>query len=126
MPEDSQSRIEVLRAARQRRPWTETAVAECATDPVSFKSGMSACDACSRPCEREEVCATVVAKSEALFESVSRDQAYHMIENGMRRLRDRDEAALRTADRKRPNTFLRLTRGSRGEQIIESDDTEER
>jgi hypothetical protein len=86
---------------------------------------MPVCDACSRPCEREEVCATVVGKSEDLFESMNRDQAYHLVENGMKRLRDRDEAELRIADRKRPNTFLRLTADPSGERAVESDDTDE-
>jgi hypothetical protein len=108
MADADQSRIEALRRARRRRPWTVELVVECASDPVAFKDRMPACAACPEPCETGEVCATAVAKSEMLFESMGREQAYHLVENGMKRLRARDDAAFRTVDRERPNTFLRL------------------
>lgn len=108
MSDTNRSRVETLRRARRRRPWTVELVAKCASDPAAFKDRTPACAACTEPCENNEVCATAVAKSENLFESMGRDQAYHLIENGMKRLRNRDDAAFRTVDRERPNTFLRL------------------
>lgn len=83
-------------------------VGGCASNPEAFKDRTPACAACPRPCEADEVCATAVAKSERLFESMGRDQVYHLIENGMKRLQTRNDAAFRTVDRERPNTFLRL------------------
>lgn len=108
MSNSNSSRIEALREARQRRPWTDELIVECASNPREFKDQMPACATCSEPCEADEVCATAVAKSRDLFESVGRDQAYHLLENGMKRLLSRDEADFRTADRERPNTFLSL------------------
>lgn len=108
MMDTDSTRIETLRRARQRQPWTVELIVECASDPVEFKAQLPACAVCPEPCETDEVCATAVGKSEALFESMGREQAYHLIENGMQRLRTRDDAAVRTADRERPNTFLRL------------------
>lgn len=108
MSDKNSSRIEMLRRARQRRPWTVELIVECASDPDGFKEQMPACAACSEPCEADEVCATALAKSRNLFESMGREQAYHLIENGMKRMRTRDEANYRTADREHPNTFLTL------------------
>ena len=122
MADADQSRIEALRRARRRRPWTVELVVECASDPVAFKDRMPACAACPEPCETDEVCATAVAKSERLFGSMGRGQAYHLIENGMKRLRARDDAAFRTVDRERPNTFLRLE----AEDLGEAESTDER
>lgn len=122
MSDTNQSRIEALRRARRRRPWTVELVVECASDPVAFKDRTPACAVCPEPCETDEVCATAVAKSRDLFESMGRDQAYHLIENGMKRLRTRDDAAFRTADRERPNTFLRLD----GELLEKTESTDER
>jgi hypothetical protein len=115
MSDLDQSRIEALRRARRRRPWTVELVVECASDPVAFKNRTPACAACPEPCETAEVCATAVAKSETLFESMGREQAYYLIENGMKRLHVRDDAAFRTADRERPNTFLKLDAEGLGE-----------
>jgi hypothetical protein len=105
---DDDSRVEALRRARRRRPWTDELVAECAADSAAFKERIPVCAACPQPCEADEVCATAVAKSGDLFESMSREQAFHLIENGMKRLRTRGEARLRIADGERPNTFLAL------------------
>lgn len=105
---DDTSRVEALRRARERRPWTVELVVESATAPGAFKEETAACAVCPRPCDADEVCATAVAKSGDLLESMGRDQAYHLIESAMKRLRTRDEAAVRTADRERPNTFLEL------------------
>lgn len=120
MSEDS-SRVEVLRRARRRPPWTVELLVESAADPASFKEDTPACAACPRPCKADEVCATAVGKAGDLFESMGRDQAYHLVENGMKRLRTRDEATLRTADGERPNTFLALDAGRRAE-IVSSDE----
>lgn len=109
MTDENTSRIDTLRRARGRRPWTDELLVESAADPAAFKEWTPACEACPRPCEADEVCVTAVAKTGDLFESMGRDQAYHLLENGTTRLRTRGEAALRTADRPRPNTFLRLT-----------------
>lgn len=102
------SRVDALRRARQRRPWTDDLVVECASDPAAFKKQLPACNACPAPCEANEVCVTAVAKSENLFESMGRDQAYHLVETAMKRLRTRGEVTYRTADRERPNVFVRL------------------
>jgi hypothetical protein len=120
MSDASQSRIETLRRARRRRPWTVELVVDCASEPGTFKDRTPACAACPEPCEADEVCATAVAKSGDLFESMGREQAYHLIENGMKRLRTRDDAVYRTADRERPSTFLRLDSDSL--EATESDD----
>lgn len=109
------SRVEALRQARQRRPWTDDLVVECASDPAAFKERLPACNECPAPCEANEVCATAVAKSENLFERMGRDQAYHLVEAAIKRLRTRGKAAYRTADRERPKAFVRL-------DGIESDD----
>jgi hypothetical protein len=59
---------------------------------------------------------------------MGREQAYHLIENGMKRLRTRGDATLRTADSERPNTFLALDGGrppetaSSDERLADSDD----
>lgn len=108
MSDKNSPRIEALRRARRRRPWTVELIVKCASDPGEFKDQMPACATCPEPCEADEVCATAVAKSRDLFESMGREQAYHLIENGMKRMRTRDEADYRTADRERPNTFLTL------------------
>lgn len=110
MSDTDSSRVEALRRARRRRPWTDELLVECAADSAEFKADLPACAACPEPCEADEVCATAVAKAGDLFESMGREQAYHLVENGMKRLRTRDEAELRTADRERPNTFLALDR----------------
>jgi len=102
------SRIETLRRARQQPPWTVELLVASAADPAPFKERMPACTACPRPCETDEVCATAVGKAGDLFESMGRDQVYHLVENGMKRLRTRDDATLRTVDGERPNTFLAL------------------
>lgn len=108
MTDPNSSRIEALRRARQRRPWTDDAIVESASNPREFKERLSICTTCAEPCEEPEVCATAVATSQGLLDSMGREQAFHLIENGMRRLRSRDEADYRTADRERPNTFLQL------------------
>ena len=108
MSDEHRSRIEALQRARRRQPWTVELIVECASAPGAFKDSSPACAACSEPCAPDEVCATAIAKSETLFESMGRKQTYHLVENGMKRLRARDDAAYRTADRERPNTFLRL------------------
>ncbi|MFC5972970.1 hypothetical protein ACFPYI_16675 [Halomarina salina] len=110
MSEDSttNSRVDALRAARERRPWTVDLVADCASTPSAFKADLPACAVCSAPCETEEVCATAIAKSVDLLDEVGRAQAYHLVENGMGRLRLGGEATVRTADRERPNTFVAL------------------
>lgn len=108
MSDTDTSRVEALRRARERRPWTDELLAASATDPAAFKERTPACSVCSEPCDADEVCATAVAKSGELFEAMGRDQAFHLLENGMKRLRTRDEAEFRTADRERPNTFLKL------------------
>jgi len=108
MSDADSSRVEALRQARQRRPWTDELLVKCASNPTAFKQRTSACSACPEPCEGDEVCATAVAKSEDLFESMGRDQAFHLLKNGMKRLWGQDEAELRTADREHPNTFLAL------------------
>lgn len=122
MSDADSDRVEALRRARHRRPWTVELLVECASDPAAFKSEMAACAACSEPCEADEVCATAVAKSRDLFASMGREQAYHLMENGMKRLRTRDEAELRTADRERPNTFLTLD----GDRSAETQPSNER
>ncbi|WP_368277062.1 hypothetical protein [Halorussus halobius] len=115
------SRIEALRRARERRPWTDDLAVECASEPTAFKDELPACAACPAPCEEDEVCATAVAKSEALFEEMGREQAYHLVETAMKRLRSRDEAEYRTADRERPNAFLALA----GDGAVGTDPTDE-
>lgn len=122
MTETNRHLIEALRRARQREPWTVNSVVECASDPRAFKERTPLCSACSEPCGADEVCATAVAKSAGLFEWMGRDQAYHLIENGMKRLSTRDDAELRTADRDRPNTFLKLTTNHRSETERKSRD----
>lgn len=122
MADPNSSRIEALRQARERRPWTVKLTVECASNPVEFKKQSPACAACSEPCETNEVCATAIAKSENLFASMGRDQAYHLIENGMKRLRTRDDAEFRTVDRQRPNTFLQLNTNC----LEETESTDER
>lgn len=119
MTNSNKSRIEALRRARQRRPWTDEAIVDCVTNASGFKEEMPICTTCSEPCEVDEVCATAVAKSQNLLDSMGREQAYHLVENGMRRLRSRDEAVYRTADRERPNTFLQLAedRSTAAEEI---------
>lgn len=122
------SRIETLRRARQRAPWTVELLVASAADPAAFKERTPACAACPRPCEADEVCATAVGKAGDLFESMGRDQVYHLVENGMKRLRTRDDATLRTVDGERPNTFLALNDGrpaeaaSNDKQLAESND----
>lgn len=110
------SRVEALRRARQRRPWTDDLVVECASDPTAFKERLPACNACPAPCEANEVCVTAVAKSENLFESMGRDQAYHLVETAMKRVRTRGEAAYRTADRERPKVFVQLDGTESGDE----------
>ena len=102
------SRIDALRRARSRRPWTDDLVVECGTNPTEFKDELPACAACPAPCETDEVCATAVAKSDELFKQMSREQAYHLVESAMKRLRSRDEAEYRAAEHERPNTFVVL------------------
>lgn len=128
---ENSSRIKTLRRARQRQPWTVELIVESAADPMKFKDCMPVCAACPQPCEADEVCATAVGKAGDLFESMGRDQAYHLVENGMTRLRTRDDATLRTVDGERPNTFLALDNGritetaSRNNQPAESNDNEQ-
>lgn len=127
MSEDS-SRIKALRQARQRQPWTVELLVESAADPMKFKDRTPACAACPQPCEADEVCATAVGKAGNLFESMGRDQAYYLVENGMKRLRTRDDATLRAVERERPNTFLALDNeriaetASKNKQPAESND----
>jgi len=95
---------------------------------MKFKDRTPACAAGPQPCETEEVCATAVGKEGNLFESMGREQAYYLVENGMKRLRTRDDATLRTVERERPNTFLALDNGriaemgSKNKQPAESND----
>jgi hypothetical protein len=108
MAGEDRSRTEVLEQARARRPWTADILLQSAADPVAFKRREPTCTDCPRPCTEEEVCATAVGHSHDLFDTMGRDQVYHLLESGMKRLRARDEAVLRTADRAFPNTFVRL------------------
>lgn len=123
--ETDASRVEALRRARARRPWTDDLVLERASDPAAFKAELPACAACPAPCEDEEVCATAVAKSEGLFEEMGREQAYHLVETAMKRLRSRDEAEYRTDDSERPSAFVALADegGPRGADGRESDES---
>ncbi|WP_136602738.1 hypothetical protein [Salinigranum halophilum] len=116
--EHDQGREAALRHARENRPWTAEVLLRAASDPGAFKATEPTCTNCSQPCEEDEVCATAVAQSQNLFESMGRDQVYHLLESGMRRLRARNEGVFRTADRAFPNTFVRLT----GAQLATSDD----
>jgi len=102
------SRIEILERARSRRQWTDELIIECVSSPAAFKRELPTCAACHAPCEDDEVCATAVAKSDQLFESMSRRQVYHLIESAMKRLRTRGEAEYRTIESERPNTFVAL------------------
>ena len=115
----SRSREAILERARENRPWTAEVLLRAASDPTGFKASEEICTGCSRPCEDDEVCVTAVAQSHDLFDSMGRDQVYHLLQSGMRRLRARDEGDFRTADRAFPNTFVRL----RDEQTATSDDT---
>lgn len=125
MADAESSRIEALRRARERRPWTDDLVAERASDPTAFKAEFPACAACPAPCEIDEVCATAVAKSEGLFEEMSREQAYHLVETAMKRLRSRDEAEYHTDDSERPSAFVALANeaGPCGAYRRETDDS---
>lgn len=122
MTDAESSRIEALRRARERRPWTDELAVECASEPAAFKDRLPACAACPAPCETDEVCATAVAKSGDLFESMGREQAYHLVENAMKRLRTQGEAEYRTVDRERPSAFLALATNS----PVETERTNER
>ena len=119
--ETDAARVEALRRARARRPWTDDLVVECASDPTAFKDELPACAACPAPCEDEEVCATAVAKSDGLFEEMGREQAYHLVEAAMKRLRSRDEAEYRTDDSERPSAFVALA----GDGAVGTDSTDE-
>ncbi|GGC71917.1 hypothetical protein [Haloferax sulfurifontis] len=109
MTAERAERLAALRRARRNRPWTDELLRSCASDPAAFKAAQPACSACDRPCRDDEVCATAVAKSDGLFESMGRDQTYHLLAAGMKRLRARGTATLRNADRQRPNAFLSAT-----------------
>lgn len=128
MADTESSRIEALRRANERRPWTDDLVAEVASDPTAFKTEFPACAACPAPCETDEVCATAVAKSESLLEEMSREQAYHLIETAMKRLRSRGEAEYRTDDSERPSAFVALAddTGPRGVDRRETDESHRR
>jgi hypothetical protein len=121
MSEDS-TRIKRLQRARQRQPWTVELLINSATDPIEFKNRTPVCAACPQPCKAEEVCATAVGKAGNLFESMGRDQVYYLIENGMKRLRTRDDATLRTVERERPNTFIALDVERTAETEINTND----
>lgn len=101
--------VAALRRARRRRPWTVVAVREYAADPQRSKADADVCDACERPCRREEVCATLVAREAGVLDEVGRTQAFHLVESGLERLRARNEARVRETDDQRPNTFIELT-----------------
>jgi len=103
---DEDELIEALE--RRQRPWTEHAVRELAQEPPDLKAQSELCAACEQPCRVNEVCATVAVDELDLRAEVGREQAFHLVESGMRRLQLRGGASLREEGEHRPNTFLTL------------------
>ena len=100
--------IGALERARDRRPWTVTAIEERASDPKAVKASAETCAGCPAPCRSDEICQTVVAHELELLDAMGRDQAFHLLESGMRRLRLRDRIRVRRTDDPRPNTFITM------------------
>jgi hypothetical protein len=101
--------VAALERARGQEPWTVQLVREHANEPAERKAAASLCTQCRKPCERSEVCATLVAHEGNLLDNVGREQAFQLVESGMQRLQIEDEAVIRTDDRERPNRFIELT-----------------
>lgn len=97
--------VEYLR--HKRRTWTERAVAELAADPAGLKAEAEICQQCSQPCQNDEICITAVVDDRELLDGMQREQAFHLIEDGMARLRWVDEISVREVDDTRPNTFVK-------------------
>lgn len=89
--------------------WTEQFVAENVARPGETKDAASLCATCPAPCERDELCATVLVNEADLLDDVGRDQAFWFIEAGMERLEIKGEARVRADDDTRPNTFVSET-----------------
>lgn len=101
--------VEVLEASEQSRrsTWNEQFVREYVERPVETKDAASVCADCPAPCERDELCATVLVREAGLLDEVGRDQAFWLVESAMERLEITDEVRVRENDEEtRPNTFV--------------------
>lgn len=107
-PDANERLIAALERARNRQPWTVTAIEERAGDPEAVKATAETCATCPAPCESDEICQTVVAHELELLDAMGRDQVFHLLDGGMRRLRLRDRIRVRRTDDSRPNTFIAI------------------
>lgn len=105
---DEDRLLVALRKARGRPPWTERIVEEYADQPEEVKQTATACDTCPRPCEADEVCATVIGRETGLLDDVGRTQAYHLVESGAERSSIKGRIDVRIAGEQRPHTFFRV------------------
>lgn len=101
--------LELLAESRDSSPsaWNEQLVIDALGDPAAAKAAAEHCQVCHRPCEDDEVCATMVAGEAGLTDGVDPEVAIGFVEAGMERLEIRDEVRVRTEDETRPNTFVR-------------------
>lgn len=92
--------------AQSRQPWTVEAVLERVQTPANLKEKSPLCDRCDVPCRDNEVCITAIANDVDLLEKVGRDQAFHLLEGGVDRLRLKDTVDVRKSGETRPHTFV--------------------
>ena len=121
--EPSPSLVEALTEARAQPPWNAGAVLEYGQEPDISKRNATACHECEeRPCRNDEICATMLVRELGLSGAVGRDQAFHLVESGMKRVRLQGRAAIREEDGPRPNTFVELSNRSPPEAESHDDD----
>lgn len=108
--------VAALESARDRSPWTVSAVREHAERPAEGKATWETCEGCPAPCEADEVCATVIVHELGLLERFGRAQAFRLVEGGVRRLRLKEVAEARHGGEHRPNRFVKLVGTDRADE----------
>jgi len=100
---------DLLSALQRRRDsvqWNERIVRESVADPAALKRTAEPCANCEEPCTGAEVCVTALAHEAGLVGTVGREQAFHLVESGVRRARLRGDVAVRERGERRPNRFV--------------------
>lgn len=111
--EPSQSLVDAVTEARANPPWNAVSVLEYGQEPDVSKRDATACHECEeQPCTDDEICATMLVRELGLSGAVGREQAFHLVESGMKRVRLQDRAEIREEDGPRPNTFVELSNRS--------------
>lgn len=101
---DKDELIDALR--NSQRTWSEEAVLDLAADPAGLKARSDLCAQCEKPCREEEICATVVVNELGLLDQMGREQAFHLVESGIKRLVWKEKATSRKEEHTRPNEFV--------------------